>query len=197
MPQNFVYPQRDQPLLLPVDMREWLPEDDLAFVVLDAVATLDLGEFRRRYRADGHGRAAFDPEMIGADVSGADLASTNMYDITVAGAARNLAEMRRQAAGAGSAVIWMTPTACDPERIAAYPPFQGQQIWLEPGDLRAVSDAVRAAAGDGDVVVDLSDAFASPPDAGLLRADGLHPTLAGYKALARRFVETLAGSNRA
>jgi hypothetical protein len=44
MPQNFLYPQRDQPLLLPVDMREWLPEDDLVFVVLDAVATLDLGE---------------------------------------------------------------------------------------------------------------------------------------------------------
>jgi transposase len=64
VPQNFVFPQRDQPLLLPVDMREWLPEDDLVFVVLDAVATLDLGEFRRRYRADGHGRAAFDPEMM-------------------------------------------------------------------------------------------------------------------------------------
>jgi len=58
------FPQRDQPLLLPVDMREWLPEDDLVFVVLDAVAALDLGEFRRRYRADGHGRAAFDPEMM-------------------------------------------------------------------------------------------------------------------------------------
>lgn len=64
MPQNFLRPQRDQPLLLPVDMREWLPEDDLVFVVLDAVAALDLGEFRRRYRADGHGRAAFDPEMM-------------------------------------------------------------------------------------------------------------------------------------
>ena len=64
MPQNFLSPQRDQPLLLPVDMREWLPEDDLVFVVLDAVAALDLGEFRRRYRADGHGRAAFDPEMM-------------------------------------------------------------------------------------------------------------------------------------
>jgi transposase len=62
--QNFLFPQRDQPLLLPVDMREWLPEDDLVFVVLDAVAALDLGGFRRRYRADGHGRAAFDPEMM-------------------------------------------------------------------------------------------------------------------------------------
>src|SRR6516225_9354323 len=64
MPQNFLCPQRDQPMLMPVDMREWLPEDDLVFVVLDAVAALDLGEFRRRYRADGHGRAAFDPEMM-------------------------------------------------------------------------------------------------------------------------------------
>jgi transposase len=64
MPRNFLCPQRDQPLLLAVDMREWLPEDDLVFVVLDAVATLELGQFRRRYRADGHGRAAFDPEMM-------------------------------------------------------------------------------------------------------------------------------------
>jgi len=51
-------------MLMLVDMREWLLEDDLAFVVLDAVATLELGEFPRRYRADGHGRAAFDPEMM-------------------------------------------------------------------------------------------------------------------------------------
>jgi transposase len=64
MPQNFLFPQRDQPLLLPVDMREWLPEDDLVFVVLDAVAALDLGVFYARHRADGHGRAAFDPEMM-------------------------------------------------------------------------------------------------------------------------------------
>jgi transposase len=64
VPQNFLFPQRDQPLLMPVDMREWLPEDDLVFVVLDAVATLDLGEFCRSYRADGHGRVAFDPEMM-------------------------------------------------------------------------------------------------------------------------------------
>lgn len=34
MPQDFLYPQRDQPLVLPAGMREWLPEDDLVFVVL-------------------------------------------------------------------------------------------------------------------------------------------------------------------
>lgn len=49
---------------MPVDMRDWLPEDDVVVVVLDAVDTLDLGAFRRSYRADGHGRAAFDPAMM-------------------------------------------------------------------------------------------------------------------------------------
>lgn len=43
MPQDFLCPQRDQPLLMPVDMREWLPGDDLVFIVLDAVAALDPG----------------------------------------------------------------------------------------------------------------------------------------------------------
>ncbi len=64
MPRSFLCPQRGQRLLLPVGMREWLAEDDLVFVVLDAVATLDLGGFRRRYRAGGHGRAVFVPEMM-------------------------------------------------------------------------------------------------------------------------------------
>jgi acyl-CoA thioesterase I len=108
--------------------------------------------------------------------------------------ARNLAEMQRHAAAAGARVIWMTPAACDTARIAAYPPFQGQQIWLQDDDLRALDHAIRATAGDGDVVVDLADAFGNPPDAGLLSADGLHPALAGQKAIARRFVQRLAGT---
>jgi hypothetical protein len=33
VPQNFLCPQRDQPMLMPLDMRDWLPEDDLVFVV--------------------------------------------------------------------------------------------------------------------------------------------------------------------
>jgi acyl-CoA thioesterase I len=111
--------------------------------------------------------------------------------------ARNLAEMRRQAAAAGARMIWMTPTDHDTARIAAYPPFQAQQIWLEDDDLHAVDDAIRATAGDGDVMLDLTGAFGSPPDAALLNTDGLHLTLAGQKAIARRFVERLAGSSRA
>jgi hypothetical protein len=54
---------RSQASFLPLVIREWLPEDDLVYVIVDAVATVDLRGFRRRYRADGRGRAAFDPAM--------------------------------------------------------------------------------------------------------------------------------------
>ena len=52
MPHNFLFPQRDQ-LLLPADMREWLPEDDLVLLVLDAVATLDALEHQPPRCDDG------------------------------------------------------------------------------------------------------------------------------------------------
>lgn len=45
-------------------MRDWLPEDDLAWVVLDAVEQCDLGGFTGAYREDGQGRPAFDPAMM-------------------------------------------------------------------------------------------------------------------------------------
>jgi transposase len=64
MPQNFVACDRDQELLLPPSLREWLPEDHLAWLVLAAVGELDLRAFYRAYRDDGHGRAAHDPAMM-------------------------------------------------------------------------------------------------------------------------------------
>jgi hypothetical protein len=36
-------------------VREWLPADDLAWFVIDAVAEMDLSDFYAAYRADGHG----------------------------------------------------------------------------------------------------------------------------------------------
>ena len=64
MPQNFVGCDREQELLLPPSLREWLPEDHLAWLVLEAVGELDLSAFYRAYREDGHGRAALDPAMM-------------------------------------------------------------------------------------------------------------------------------------
>jgi hypothetical protein len=64
MPQNFLACDREQELLLPPSLREWLPRDHLAWFVIDAVAQLDLAAFYAAYRADGHGRAAHDPAMM-------------------------------------------------------------------------------------------------------------------------------------
>ncbi|MGH2990608.1 MAG: transposase [Gaiellaceae bacterium] len=64
MAQNFLTCDRDQPLLLPPDLRDWLPEDHLAWFVIEAVEELDLERFYCAYCADGHGRAAHEPKMM-------------------------------------------------------------------------------------------------------------------------------------
>jgi transposase len=57
---------RDQPFLLPPDMREWLPAGHLAWFVIDAVGALDLSRFAARQTPAGSaaGRAAYDPAML-------------------------------------------------------------------------------------------------------------------------------------
>src|SRR5215213_6713444 len=64
MGQNFIACDRDQELLLPPSLREWLPEDHLAWFVLESVAELDLEAFYAAYRRDGWGAAAHDPQMM-------------------------------------------------------------------------------------------------------------------------------------
>ena len=58
MAQNFIACDREQELLLPPSLREWLPEEHLAWFVLDAVAEMDLAAFlcelsRRRVGSRG------------------------------------------------------------------------------------------------------------------------------------------------
>jgi transposase len=64
MAQNFIEGRREQGFLLPPDVREWLPADHLAWFVIDAVAEMDLSAFYAAYRADGHGRAAYEPSLM-------------------------------------------------------------------------------------------------------------------------------------
>jgi len=64
MPQNFLDYDREQAFLLPPSLRDWLPEDHLAWFVIETVGRLDLAAFYAAYRADGHGRAAHDPGMM-------------------------------------------------------------------------------------------------------------------------------------
>jgi transposase len=61
---NFTRVDREQLMLMPPSVADWLPEDHLAWFVLDVVAELDLSGFLGGYRADGRGGAAYDPEMM-------------------------------------------------------------------------------------------------------------------------------------
>ena len=59
---RFVDYGRDQAFLLPPDLREWIPEDDLAHFVIEAVERVDLGAFRVNRR--GTGSAQYHPRMM-------------------------------------------------------------------------------------------------------------------------------------
>jgi transposase len=61
---NFIRPNRDQLFLMPPSLQDWLPSDDLAYFILDAVDQFDLTSFHAAYRADGVGQAAFQPHMM-------------------------------------------------------------------------------------------------------------------------------------
>src|SRR3954454_13020961 len=64
MAQRFVACDREQSFLMPPDVREWLPEGHLAWVVIDAVEAIDLDAFYVAYRQDGRSRPAYDPAMM-------------------------------------------------------------------------------------------------------------------------------------
>jgi transposase len=56
---------RDQPFLLPPDMREWLPGDHPVFLVIRVVDEhLDTSAFHARRRTGGAGTAGYDPDML-------------------------------------------------------------------------------------------------------------------------------------
>lgn len=55
MAYNFIARERDQLYLLPPSVADWLPEDHLAFFILDAVEEMDLSPFYGVYRHDGRG----------------------------------------------------------------------------------------------------------------------------------------------
>jgi transposase len=64
MAQNFIDCDREQAFLMPPSLRDWLPADHLAWFVIETVEQLDLAAFYASYRADGHGRAAYEPSMM-------------------------------------------------------------------------------------------------------------------------------------
>jgi transposase len=64
MGARFIGGDREQVFLMPPSVRDWVPEGHLVWTVLDAVAELDLSAIYADYRADGHGRPAYEPSMM-------------------------------------------------------------------------------------------------------------------------------------
>ena len=62
MPARLVNIDRDTPLLLPPDLRQWIPDDHLARDLLDAVESLPLTTLRVNER--GTGDEQFPPRMM-------------------------------------------------------------------------------------------------------------------------------------
>jgi transposase len=62
MSTRYISADRNQPLLLPPDLREWVPDDDLVHFVIEAVDTLDACVFKVNLR--GSGSAQYPPHMM-------------------------------------------------------------------------------------------------------------------------------------
>jgi transposase len=62
MSTRFVTLDRDTPMLLPVDLRDWLPLDHIVHFILDAVETLNLRRFAVNVR--GTGSEQYPPAMM-------------------------------------------------------------------------------------------------------------------------------------
>jgi len=62
MPARFVNLDRQTPMFLPCDLREWLPADHLVHLILDAVEQIPTGHFRVNHR--GTGSEQYPPTMM-------------------------------------------------------------------------------------------------------------------------------------
>ncbi len=62
MAERLVNVDRETPMLLPVDMRDWVPEDDLVHFVISAVDTMELRSVRVNTR--GSGSKQYPPAML-------------------------------------------------------------------------------------------------------------------------------------
>lgn len=64
MARDFRRPERRQSFLLPPDMRDWVPQDDIVHIVLDAVSLMNLSKYEEDHRIGGVGQAPFAPSML-------------------------------------------------------------------------------------------------------------------------------------
>jgi acyl-CoA thioesterase-1 len=114
--------------------------------------------------------------------------------VSLAESIANLRELRRIAAAQTDASwVWMTPVPVREDRVAEFPAFQfGQSTWRN-ADVLALTDAIN---NFDEPVVDLAAALGVPAAAELQGPDGVHPSLAGQKAIVTALVQRLTACSR-
>ncbi|NUW33735.1 SGNH/GDSL hydrolase family protein [Nonomuraea sp. SMC257] len=85
--------------------------------------------------------------------------------------------------------VWLTPSAVDEDRVAAYPHFQRAHLSWANGDIDHIAEHLNA---QPEPTVDTRAASAARADDSPHLDDGLHLTLAGQRAVAGAFLRTLA-----
>lgn len=64
MARNYRPVDRDQPFLVPPDMRDWLSADHLVWFILEVVAELDTSALHAKSKRGGVGREGYDPDVL-------------------------------------------------------------------------------------------------------------------------------------
>jgi lysophospholipase L1-like esterase len=109
--------------------------------------------------------------------------------------ARNIARLQQLGATQTQAQWrWITPPSADEARVKSHWLLSQFQLRFDNADIDAVRESIKT---QSDAVISLEDIFAQPPAEYLLLDDGIHPSLIGQKAIARRVVEYLAAENGA
>jgi lysophospholipase L1-like esterase len=101
----------------------------------------------------------------------------------------NLALLRNYGATQTTASwTWITVPGVAEDRITSHWFLSEMQVRFRNSDLNAVAEAIRGQSGPL-IDINRSIPFASRPD--YLLEDGLHPSLAGHKAIARMVIDSL------
>ena len=62
MAPKYIPVDRDTPMLLPPDLRDWLPEDHIVHFIIEAVDSMELTSFKVNHR--GTGSEQYSPSMM-------------------------------------------------------------------------------------------------------------------------------------
>lgn len=113
----------------------------------------------------------------------------NKPQVSLEETVKNLDAMRTVAAAQTEARwVWITPPTFDEARAAAFPGFQMGQLAWRNDDVIAIGEVIRSRT---ELVVDIQEVFGLSVVAELQGLDGVHPSLAGQKAIAEALVERL------